>query len=94
MIGKMFGRKNLFLYLCRIVWLAPDGAADDSLYEKDVFKRLTCWNRNFAKVKTIAGRATKRLRSASYRDVTVGQAIGAAFRYSCWRGPVVAYPDG
>ena len=42
MFGKMFGRKNLFSYLCRIVWLAPDGAACDSLYEKDVFKRLTC----------------------------------------------------
>ena len=94
MFGKMFGRNKLFSYLCRIVLFAPDGAADDSLYEKDVFKRLTCWNRNFAKVKTIAGRATKRLRSTSFRDVTGGQTIGAAFRYTCWRGPVVAYPDG
>lgn len=90
----MFGRKKVFPYLCRIVWIAPHGAADDSLYEKDVFRRLTCWNRNFAKVKTMTGRATKRPRSASYRDVTGEQSIGATFRYTCWRGPVVAYPDG
>jgi hypothetical protein len=91
---KTFGYHSVFSYLCRIVWFAPNGASDDSLYEKDVFKRLTCWNRNFAKVKTMTGRATKRLRSTSYREVTGVQSIGAAFRYTCWRGPVVAYPDG
>ena len=85
---------NDFSYLCRIVWFAPWGITDDSLYEKDVFRRLTCWNRNFAKVKTITGRATKRSRSASYRHSTAGQTFGATFRYTCWRGPVVAYPDG
>lgn len=91
---EMFGQNNYLSYLCRIVRFAPDGATDDSLYEKDVFRRLTCWNRNFAKVTTMTGRATKRLRSASYRDVADGQTIGAAFWYTCWRGPVVAYPDG
>lgn len=90
----MFGIKKNLLYLCRIVWFAPYGAADVSLYEKDVFQRLTCWNRNFAKVNTVTGRATKRLRSASYRHAADGHSIGATFRYTCWRGPVVAYPDG
>ena len=90
----MFGRYLFFSYLCRIVWPAPCGAVGELTCEKDVFRRLTCWNRNFAKVKTITGRAMKRLRSASYRYVTEGHTSGAAFRYTCWRGPVVAYPNG
>lgn len=58
----MFGQMKKSFYLCRIAWLVPSGTAGDLTIEKDVFQRLSCWNINFAKVKTITDGATRRLR--------------------------------
>ena len=52
----MFGRYLFFSYLCRIVWPAPCGAVGELTCEKDVFRRLTCWNRNFAKFVAITAK--------------------------------------
>lgn len=66
--------------------------------ERDVLRRLSCWNINFAKVTTITDGATKRLRCKHDVLATTpcGTATGAAFLlHTCGRGhSIVAYPDG
>lgn len=85
-------------YLCRIVRHAPSEATDDLTIEEDVFRRLSCWNINFAKVSNHNGRSnTKRLRRVRRHDAPLMglPSVRLIFRHTCWRGTVsVAYPDG
>ena len=94
---KIFGQYKNSSYLCRIGWKPLCGPTAAHTDEKDVIKRLSCWNINFEKVKTITDRATKRLRGTlSRRAGTGGIPPVRLFRY--FRADVgiaiVAYPDG
>jgi len=93
----MFGQYRKSSYLCCIGWKPLCGPKATHTDVKDVFKRLSCWNINFAKVTTITDRATKRLRGASSRRAGIGGIPPMRlFRY--FRAGVgyalVAYPDG
>lgn len=92
---KIFVGTGKTSYLCHTAWDSLHRAPGGHIYDKDVFRRLSCRDVNFAKVKTMTGRATKRLRGTSCRAVADGLTIGVVFRYTCWRGLIgVAYPDG
>lgn len=94
---KTFGQFKKILYLCRIDWKSRRGATAVYIDKKDVIKRLSCWNINFAKVKTITDGATKRLRGTSCCRANIGVFPPMRLLRYLRAGvgiAIVAYPDG